>query len=209
MFIGTLQQGLLKSTDGGNTFTQIVALATSYASAVVVSPAYASDETVFVATYSGLYKSTNAGQTWTYTAEPARQEEQRQFGSGAFYSIVYTGTWNVVKDSSASSAQYISTPQAGATASLTFWGSGAEWVGRLSSTGGSAQVSLDGTVVATVNLQSSTTQDQQALWVTRGLACGPHTVTIKANPGSGQNVNLDALDVWQDTCVGAPGVKSR
>jgi hypothetical protein len=210
LFIGTLQQGLLKSTNGGTSFTQITSIPTSYASAVVVSPAYASDETVFVATYLGIYKSTDGGSTWTYTAEPARQEEQRQFGSGAFYSIVYTGTWNIVADPAASTAQYISTPQSGATASLTFFGSGAEWVGKLSSTGGTAQVSLDGSVVATVNLQSATTQEQQALWVTRGLTCGPHTVTIKATPGSGQNVNLDSLDVWQDTCPWASATaKSR
>jgi hypothetical protein len=205
LFIGTLQQGLLKSTNEGATFTQITSIPTSYASAVVVSPAFDSptaptDQTVFVATYLGIYKSLDGGATWAYTAEPARQEEQRQFGSGAFYSIVYTGTWNIVSDAAASTMQYISTPQNGATASLTFYGSGAEWVAKLSSTGGPAQVSLDGVVVANVNLQSSTTQEQQAIWVQRGLTCGPHTVTIKALPGSGQNVDLDSLDVWQDTC---------
>jgi len=210
VFIGTLQKGLLKSTDGGGSFAQITSLPTSYTSAVVVSPAYATDGTVFAATYFGIYKSTDGGATWTYTAEPARQEEQRQFGSGAFYSIIYTGAWHIVADAGASSSQIISTPQAGATASLTFWGSGAEWVGRTSSTGGSAQVLLDGAMVATVNLQSATTQEQQALWVSRGWSCGPHTVTIKANPASGQNVNLDALDVWQDTCSwAAPAVPDR
>ena len=66
--------------------------------------------------------------------------------------------------------------------------------------GGSAQVLLDGVVQQTVNLQSSTTQEQQPLWVAQGLSCGPHTVTINAMPGTGQSVTLDALDVWQDTC---------
>ena len=38
------------------------------------------------------------------------------------------------------------------------------------------------------------------LWVKRGLAYSAHTLTIKALPAAGHSVNLDALDVWQDTC---------
>lgn len=204
LFAGTLQQGLLVSTNGGATFSQITSLpggaGTAYASAVAVSPNFATDQTLFVATYLGIFKSTNAGATWTYTGEPGRQEEQRQFTNGAFFSIIYTGTWNIIQDSAASSNQLISSDQSGVTASLTFWGSGAEWLGKLSSSGGTAQVWLDGAVVAAVSLQSSTTQEQQPLWVQRGLTCGAHTVSIKATLGTGQNINLDSLDVWQDTC---------
>jgi hypothetical protein len=204
LFVGTLQQGLLISTNGGATFSQITTIpggaGLAYASAVAVSPNYETDQTVFVATYFGIFKSTDAGLTWAYAGEPGRQEEQRQFANGAFFSIIYTGTWNILSDKAASSNQLISTDQPGATASLTFWGSGAEWLGKLSSTGGTAQVTLDGTVVATVNLNSSTTQEQQPIWVQRGLTCGAHTVTFKSTVGAAQNINLDSLDVWQDTC---------
>jgi photosystem II stability/assembly factor-like uncharacterized protein len=200
LFVGTLQYGLLKSTAGGQNLVPIAPLLGGFATAVALSPGYASDNTVFVATYLGIYKSTDGGTSWAYTGEPARQEEQRQFGSGAFYSIVYAGTWKTFPDLRGSTLQLISTSQSGATASLTFLGSGARWIGRRSAAGGNAQVLLDGSVVAAVNLQSSTTQEQQTLWVTQDLPCAPHTVTIKALPETGQAVNLDALDVWQDTC---------
>lgn len=203
MFIGTLQQGLMKSVDGGNTLTPITAVPGNYVTAVSVSPGYAQDQTVFAASYLGIYKSTDGGVTWIYTAEPARQEEQRQFGDGAFFTIVYQGSWTINSDAAASTIQLASTSQSGATASLTFLGSGARWIGTKGPTGGSAQVLLDGAVDSTVNLQSPASEEQQSLWEKRGLSCTVHTVTINAAPGAGQSVTLDALDVWQDTCAWA------
>lgn len=208
LFIGTLQKGLLKSTDGGNTLVPITAVPGNFVTAVAISSGYAQDHTVFAASYLGLYKSTDGGSTWIYTGEPSRQEEQREFGDGAFYTIDYQGAWTVTTDGGASSSQLITTSQPGATASITFMGSGAEWIGLKSPTGGSAQVLLDGNVDATVNLHSSSNAEQQRLWVKRGLPCAVHTVTINAAPGSGQVVTLDALDVWQDTCPWALGVRS-
>jgi hypothetical protein len=160
-----------------------------------------------VASYLGIYKSIDGGASWVYTAEPARQEEQRQFGTGAFNSIIYTGTWTITPDPAASTIQFASTAQSGATATLAFLGSGVEWIGMKGPTGGTAQVLLDGAVAGTVNLQSASTEEQQTLWVKRGLACTAHTLTIKATPGTGLTVNLDALDVWQDTCPWASATR--
>jgi hypothetical protein len=207
LFMGTLQQGLMKSTDGGQSFTPITAIPGYFVSAVAVSSGYPTDQTVVAASYLGLYKSTDGGVTWIYLAEPARQEEQRQFGTGAFYSIIYTGTWNIVSDPAASTIQLASTTQSGATATLTFLGSGVEWIGKKSTTGGTAQVLLDGVVQTTVNLHATATEEQQQLWVTQNLVCAPHTIAINATPGANQNVNLDALDVWQNTCPWATAVK--
>ena len=200
LFIGTMQQGLLKSTDGGTTFTAITAVPGNYVTNVDLSSGYATDRTVIVASYLGIYKSTDGGTTWIYTDEPARQEEERQVPPGPFFTIQYQPAWTIVHDAGASTVQLASTTQSGATARLTFMGSGAEWIGLKSPVGGTATVTLDGSVVATVSLQSSTNQEQQVLWHQRGLACGVHTVTITAQPAAGQGVNLDALDVWQNGC---------
>ena len=209
MFIGTLQQGLMKYDDSDQSLTQLTnGLPTAFASAVAISNGYATDGTVWTANYLGLYKSTNGGSSWTYMKEPARQEEQRQFGSGAFSSIIYTGTWNIVGDKGASTIQYASTSQTGATATLTFLGSGAEWIGLKSSTGGTATVTLDGTLDKTVNLQSSTKQEQASLWKKTGLPCAPHTVTITVTSAATLSVVLDAMNTWQDTCsfIISPGL---
>jgi hypothetical protein len=212
MFVGTLQQGLMMSTDGGSKALVPVAGVPGggYVTSVALSPCFAlvpgcakADQTLFVASYLGIYKSTDAGATWTYAAEPARQEEERQFGSGAFFSIIYNPAWTISSLAGASTIQNATTTQSGATASLTFLGSGAAWIGEKSSAGGTARVSLDGVEVATVNLSSPTAEYQQTLWTQRNLTCSNHTVTITATPGAGQTVNLDAIDVWQDTCAWA------
>jgi hypothetical protein len=202
LFLGTLQQGLLKSIDGGNTLVPL-AVPGNFASAVAISPGYTQDHTIFAASYLGLYKSIDGGSTWVYTAEPGRQEEQRAFPPTTFFTILYQGSWPISQVQSASTEQLATTTQSGATASLTFLGSGAQWIGMKGPTSGSAQVILDGVLDATVNLNAPQSQAQQTLWVKRGLPCAVHTVTINATPGSGQSVTLDALDVWQDTCAWA------
>jgi photosystem II stability/assembly factor-like uncharacterized protein len=59
-------RALLKTTDGGVTWSPLPGLpGTSEMWAVVFSPAYSQDQTIFVAGYGGLYKSTNQGATWT------------------------------------------------------------------------------------------------------------------------------------------------
>jgi photosystem II stability/assembly factor-like uncharacterized protein len=206
IFLGTLQRGLMRSTDGGASFAA-TSLPGNYVTAVRVSPGYAQDHTVFATSYFGLYKSTDGGDTWSYTREPGRQEEQRQFPPGAFNTILYQGSWPLTSDPAASTIQFAKTTDSGASASLTFQGSGAEWVGVKGPAGGTAQVFVDGTLSATVNLYAPATQEQATLWTLRGLTCGIHTVTINAQPGPNQQVTLDALDVWQDTCSpdsGAP-----
>jgi photosystem II stability/assembly factor-like uncharacterized protein len=200
LFVGTLQQGLLKSSDGGASL-QPTGLPGAFATAVALSPDYADDQTVFAANYTGLYKSTDGGATWSYAAEPSREEEERQFPPGAFNTIIYQGAWQVISDPAASTMQYSGTSETGDSASFTFVGSGVDWIGMTSPSGGSAQVALDGVANATVDLNTPDVQEQQTLWGVRGLPCGPHTVTITANLTAGQSINLDAMNIWQDDCA--------
>ncbi len=57
---------LLKSTNGGVTWSAVAGLPNvRKMMAVVFSPAYSKDQTVFVAGLGGLYKTVNQGATWT------------------------------------------------------------------------------------------------------------------------------------------------
>jgi|HubBroStandDraft_1064217.scaffolds.fasta_scaffold04135_6 hypothetical protein len=57
---------LLKSTDGGVTWTVVQGLLNNdTVTAVIFSPAYAQDQTIFLAAGGGLSRSTNQGVTWT------------------------------------------------------------------------------------------------------------------------------------------------
>lgn len=58
-------QPVLKSSDGGVTWTPVAGLTTNYTTtAVIFSPGYAQDQTIYVATGSGLFVSTNQGASW-------------------------------------------------------------------------------------------------------------------------------------------------
>ena len=75
LFAGRGNGGVFRSTDGGDNWKkansglpkyQDIGSCCGYYGVVglVFSPAFVSDSTVFLATWSGLYRSTNRGETW-------------------------------------------------------------------------------------------------------------------------------------------------
>ena len=65
LFIGTGQDGVLHSEDGGETWAGANAgLLDLSALAVALSPRFPEDRTAFVGTASGLYRSRNGGRSW-------------------------------------------------------------------------------------------------------------------------------------------------
>jgi hypothetical protein len=205
-YVGTLQEGLVKFTNGG---TSIVPLPFPdvCVTAVGLSPNLANDSTLFAAGYHGLFKSTDGGITWTFTNEPARIEESREVASTYAPenppTIVYGGTWMGINPSPDSSSNgYMVTGQPGATANFYFYGDGVRWASWIGPLQGMATVQLDGVMQATVNQYAPIDIPQQTVWELQGFACGPHTLTLTALAPQlpGQVVSLDAFDIWTTTC---------
>ncbi|HET7818948.1 MAG TPA: T9SS type A sorting domain-containing protein, partial [Bacteroidia bacterium] len=67
-YVGTLGAGVIKSTDGGNTFTQINSGLSSTATVrkIIVDPT--SSNNVLIATTAGVYRSVNGGTSWTQSS---------------------------------------------------------------------------------------------------------------------------------------------
>src|SRR6266480_2886784 len=82
---------------------------------------------------------------------------------------------------SAGAARLSTTP--GAQATFTFTGTGISWIGARGTQSGIARVSLDGVLVAVVDLYSPTEQIQAEVFAATGLADTSHTLTIE---GTGQ-----------------------
>jgi len=88
----------------------------------------------------------------------------------------------------------------GAQATFTFTGTSVSWIGARGTQSGIADVFLDGSFVAEVDLYSPSEQIQQAVFTATGLADASHTLTIavtgRQNPAS-QNalVVVDAFEV--------------
>jgi len=88
----------------------------------------------------------------------------------------------------------------GARATFTFTGTAVSWIGARGSQSGIALVSLDGVLLAEVDLYSPTEQIQAAAFTATGLADASHTLVIEGtgrqNPAA-QNalIVVDAFDV--------------
>jgi hypothetical protein len=93
-------------------------------------------------------------------------------------SIVYTGDWYTNHESPNIGGQAYLTNAKGATATVSFTGTGITWIGVLDAYSGLAQVYLDGTP-NTVDTYGGTTQYQQPLFSVHGLAPGTHTLSIQ------------------------------
>ncbi len=93
-------------------------------------------------------------------------------------SIVYAGTWYKNFESPNIGGQAFLTNAKGATATLSFTGTGITWIGVLDPYSGLAQVYLDGTP-NTVDTYGASTQYQQPLFSVHGLASGTHTLSIE------------------------------
>ena len=114
-------------------------------------------------------------------------------------SITYTGNWYTNASTPNSGGGAALTNAIGATAVVTFTGTGITWIGVLDPWAGMATVYLDGTK-NTVDTYGTTTLYQQTLFRVSGLAKGPHTLSIEVTHmrdanGLGSWVWIDGFDV--------------
>jgi SpoIID/LytB domain protein len=114
---------------------------------------------------------------------------------------LWTGAFTVIKTTSASGGTYRRSVAAGASLTVTFKGTSVSWIGVKGNHMGKAEVSLDGTRLATVDLYDSSTHYRVALWTKTGLSADTtHTLVIKTlgahRTGSGGSyVAIDAIDI--------------
>jgi hypothetical protein len=106
--------------------------------------------------------------------------------------ITYSGTWSSASGATASGGAVRYTTTAGARATMTFSGTNVAIVAPKSSVRGSFRVRVDGVLVATVSLASTTSLSRQVVFV-RSLAAGSHTIQLEA-VGNGRG-DLDAIMV--------------
>lgn len=104
---------------------------------------------------------------WGYTSVDCMDE-----------SLVYTGTWNNDSNSAfdAGTAKY--TSEENASVEFTFAGTAIRWYGQKDSNFGSAEVYLDGQLVETVSVSSSSMLTNQLLFEAVGLSETTHTIKI-------------------------------
>jgi uncharacterized protein (TIGR03437 family) len=121
--------------------------------------------------------------------------------------IRYTGTWYTNSSSLHSAGMAALTNEKNAEVTITFNGTGINWVGFSDGYSGIAWVYLDGTYTP-LDTYSANSQYQRVLYSVRGLAPGPHNLTIQVPHERGPNtagswVWIDRFDV--ENGGGVPG----
>jgi Bacterial Ig domain len=114
--------------------------------------------------------------------------------------VSYTGTWLTQRREDLSGGSIVEASEANATASLTFSGTEASWIGFKGPWAGIAEVYVDGALKATVDTYSPTEQAQVMMYSTGSLPAGSHTIMVKAtgtwsSSSASAWVVVDAFDV--------------
>jgi uncharacterized protein len=110
--------------------------------------------------------------------------------------LTFTGRWN-------NAGVFRFSNEVGATAEAQFEGTGVKWLGRRFDDAGTAEVSIDGRVVGTVN-QYGPGRDLPFDWSHRGLAPGLHKIRIRVlaeKPAASTDrfLNVAGLEIFTDT----------
>jgi hypothetical protein len=158
----------------------------------------------FISGISSLVKYPVTGTTYQYRATPGDglgtlgdlatgPVWKVQVRQEVAASITYSAGWSPGTSATAFGGGTEFTSTAGATATSSFTGRAVTWIAPLGPGKGSAKVSIDGTVVATVNLNSTTAQAQQLVFTRNFAQSGTHTIKITAVGGA--RIDLDALAI--------------
>jgi len=120
-------------------------------------------------------------------------------------SIAYTGTWYGNGSSAHSGGSSALTNARGATAVLSFTGTGVTWIGVIDPWSGFATAFVDGTMYL-VDTYGSDTLYQRPLFSVQGLPPGPHTLSIEVTHtrdgnAKGAWVWIDAFEVYNGSGI--------
>ena len=134
-----------------------------------------------------------AGNVGSWVAGPTVRAYLPQQTSTA---ITWTGTWTKVSDGRFSGGSVRHSSATGASAKYAFTGRAIAWVTTLGADRGAAKVYIDGTLVATVNLNAATTTFGRVAFARTWSASGFHTIRIVVVGTAGHpRVDVDALEV--------------
>lgn len=172
LFVVSFLDGLFRSTDDGATWLPLSAGLPDDAKRVVrVSPAFVSDQTVFLSTHDWTFRSTDAGLSWTRLPGFIRVDDRHP-------TVFYEGAWAKVGGGDAFGAQLTQSNVAGEEFEFEFFGSRVQWHARTDSTSGRADVYLDGALVATVDLYTPSVIDTVPVWGQSFVGSDWHTVRV-------------------------------
>ncbi len=147
------------------------------------------------ATFDSAYDRTPPSGSTTPPTPSWTRIEQNASG------VTRSGTWYNIVSSSASGGSYMRSNTTGNFATFTFTGTGVRWIGIASTTGGIANVTLDGTAAGTVDQYAPSATFGRVMFQRTGLSSGRHTLKItvsgrKNASATAAHTFVDAFDFY-------------
>jgi hypothetical protein len=210
VYVVSFYDGVQRSTDGGTSWEAMNGgLPLDAKRRIAVSPAFASDRMLYVATHAWVYRSTDAGESWWPLPGYVRVNDRHQ-------SVWRSGGWTVNFMSGDYGTETTGNATAGAWEELEFYGGRIAWVVRRNNASGLARVLLDGQEIETIDLYAPQTEYQKQVFV-RTLATDWHVIRVEVlgqrNPSSsGTWVRSDGYEYFSilaDGTVDATDVVQR
>jgi hypothetical protein len=181
---GITRYELYQSTNGG-AWVQ-VSLATPTSTSVDRSLAIGK-------TYRFILRATDgAGNTGGYSTMPTARFGRAQENNTA---VATAGGWRRVTLAGASGGYVKKSTTTGASATYSFTGTGVAFVSTLGASRGKAEIWLDGTKVAIVDLYSASSRPARVVWASGVLTNAAHTLQVKVTGtknAAASNVRVDA-----------------
>ncbi len=200
MLVSVRGQGLFRSVDAGLSWQQAGVGAEGFRydmQKVKFSPDFAVDGIVFGFGHDRLYRSLDRGVSFQPFDLPFTRYEESHLQA-----VMYGGSWRRVNYGDASGTSFRAAATSGHEVSMTFVGTGIRWIGARANTLGTADVYLDGVLVATVDQYSDEVALRQVNYAVEDLPSMPHELKIvvrgERNSASQSNwIVIDAFDVMR------------
>ncbi|MFT4512586.1 MAG: photosystem II stability/assembly factor-like uncharacterized protein [Planctomycetota bacterium] len=195
MFVLTSGGGMFRSTDRGRTWQRVSALGgpVDQGFTLSLSPDFSNDQTMFVGTFSGFWRSRDAGLSWVATTRMEVYDEKRDPWQRL-------GDWKKKWGGAPVNNTVTVSSTKGDVMSIGFEGIACKLVGPMGMGYGVASITIDDDEPILFDQYSPSELHQQVLFEIADLKPGSHHIAVrvtgeKAKQSTGTMVGVDALEV--------------
>ncbi|MEC8652883.1 MAG: hypothetical protein VYA51_07875 [Planctomycetota bacterium] len=195
IFLLTSGGGLFRSVDRGRSWQRVTAPGSpiDQGFSIALSSEFAKDQTMFVGSFDGFWRSRDGGVTWSPTTRMEVYDEKRD-------PWIRRGAWKRVWGGAPVNNTVTVSAVAGDEMEISFEGTGCRLIGPRGPECGIASIRLDGGEGVSFDQYAAERLDQQVMFEAEGLPNGSHTLVVRVTgtrsaASAGDVVAVDALEV--------------
>jgi hypothetical protein len=187
-FLSTLEHGAFRSIDGGESWTAIGhGLSAAATRELAISPDFAQDRRLLLATWDWVWSSEDAGDSWQRLPGLLRTDD-------GYHGVHHDGAWNIVKSQQVFGAGWHKSWLVGDVTWIEFFGRRASFFALPQPGGATALIELDGVQVAAVPLAAPVLQASEEVWSQEFPQNGWHLLRVLHGGAAGTVLASDGFE---------------